>query len=210
MTINLTIQAEVINIRSDTPRQNDIFLVDTNVWLWQTYLRSIPSDPRVREKISTYTSYLQKARVGGATLAYSGLILAELAHVIERTELGIHNQLSGSSLHAKEYRHNNPTERANVVEKVESAWKQVESLAVSIGLVVNEEVTNAALTRFRTQALDGYDLLILEAIGRAEVGKVQVITDDMDYAVVPGIQVFTNNGLVLQQATAQGKLITTR
>jgi hypothetical protein len=76
-----------------------------------------------------------------------------------------------------------------------------------IDLAVNEEITNAALTRFRTQALDGYDLLILEAISRAEVGQVKVITDDMDYAVVPGIQVFTNNGLVIQQATAQGKLL---
>lgn len=50
----------------------------------------------------------------------------------------------------------------------------------------------------------------LEAISRAEAGQVKVITDDMDYAVVPGIQVFTNNGLVIQQATAQGKLLTTR
>ncbi len=210
MPINLTIQAEVIDIRSDTPRQDDIFLVDTNVWLWQTYSNSIPSDPGVRAKTRIYTSYLKKARVAGATLAYSGLIFAELAHVIEKKEYEIYQSRIGRQVKLKDYRHNNPTERANVVTEVESAWNQVERFAVPIDLTVNEEITNASLARFKTQALDGYDLLILEAISRAEAGQVKVITDDMDYAVVPDIQLFTNNGLVIQQARIQGKLITAR
>jgi hypothetical protein len=209
MPINLTIQAEVIDIRSDTPRQDDIFLVDTNVWLWQTYTNAIASSRNAPNKIRAYTPYLSKAR-RNATLVYAGLILAELAHVIEKTEREIYNQQTRSSLDAKEYRHNNLAERANVVAEVESAWQQVEGLAVPIDLIVNEEITNASLARFKTQALDGYDLLILEAISRAEAGQVKVITDDMDYAVVPGIQVFTNNGLVIQQAAVQGKLLTTR
>jgi hypothetical protein len=37
MTINLNIKADIIDIRNDTPQQDDIFLVDTNVWIWQTY-----------------------------------------------------------------------------------------------------------------------------------------------------------------------------
>jgi hypothetical protein len=104
----------------------------------------------------------------------------------------------------------NAAARANVVAEVESAWQQVEGLALPIDLIVNEEITNASLTRFKTQTLDGYDLLLLEAMSRAEAGQVKVITDDMDYAVVPDIQLFTNNDLVLQQAAAQGKLIATR
>lgn len=79
-----------------------------------------------------------------------------------------------------------------------------------IDLTVNDEVTSSALARFKTQALNGYDLLILEAVSRAGAGQVKVITDDMDYAVVPDIQLFTNNGLVIQQATTQRKLIATR
>jgi len=210
MPINLTIQAEVIDIRSDTPRQDDIFLVDTNVWLWQTYTNAIASSRNAPNKIRAYTPYLSKARRNGATLVYSGLILSELTHVIEKTERQIYNQRTGSTLDAKEYRHNYPAERANVIAEVESAWKQVEGLAVPIDLPVNEEITSASLARFKTQALDGYDLLILEAISRAGADQVKVITDDMDYAVVPDIQVFTINGLVIQQATAQRKLLTTR
>jgi hypothetical protein len=210
MPINLTIQAEVIDIRSDTPRQDDIFLVDTNVWLWQTYTNAIASSRNAPNKIRAYTPYLSKARKNGATLVYSGLILSELAHVIEKTERKIYNQRTGSTLDAKEYRHSYPVERANVIAEVESAWNQVEGLAIPIDLTVNDEITKVSLTRFKTQALDGYDLLILEAIDRAEAGQIKIVTDDMDYAVVPDIQVFTNNGLVIQEAAAQGKLLSAR
>ncbi|MBE9102333.1 hypothetical protein [Vacuolonema iberomarrocanum] len=210
MPINLSIQADIIDIRSDVPRREDIFLVDTNVWLWQTYTNAVASSRNASNKIQSYTPYLRRARQNGATLVYSGLILAELAHVIEKTERKIYNRRTGSSLESKEYRHNNSTERANVVAEVESAWRQVEGLAVPIDLLVNEDITNSSLLRFRTQALDGYDLLILEAISRSEAGQVKVITDDMDYAVVPGIQVFTNNGLAIQQANVQRKLLTIR
>lgn len=212
MAINLTIQAEVIDICCDAPNQEDIFLVDTNVWLWQTYSGFTPHNPGVQAKIKAYTSYLKQARVVGATLAYSGLILAELAHVIERRECEIYQQRVGckTKLKLKDYRYNYPAERTNVVAEVESSWKQVEQLGVSINIIVNDEITNSALNRFRTQALDGYDLLILEAISRAGAGQIKVITDDMDYAVVPGIQVFTKNNFVIQQAAVQGQLIIKR
>ena len=210
MTVNLTIQANVVDIRNDVPQQTDIFLVDTNVWLWQTYTNAISTSRRAPNKMSMYTPYLGQARRQGATLAYTGLILAELAHVIERTEREIHNRNNRSKIEAKSYRHNLPAERANVVAEVESAWQQIKALAVPLDLFINEETTTAAICRFKQQALDGYDLLILEAVSRAEVGQVKIITDDMDYAVVPDIQLFTGNGQVIQQAQAQGKLLTSR
>jgi hypothetical protein len=58
MTVNLTIQADVIDIRQDPPRQSDIFLVDTNVWLWQTYTNLLSTSPNAQQKIPLYTSYL--------------------------------------------------------------------------------------------------------------------------------------------------------
>ena len=39
MKIELNVQAEVIDITTDNPQPNESFLVDTNVWLWQTYSR---------------------------------------------------------------------------------------------------------------------------------------------------------------------------
>ena len=41
MAINLTVQATVVDIRSDTPKPYDTFLVDSNVWYWLTYIRAL-------------------------------------------------------------------------------------------------------------------------------------------------------------------------
>jgi hypothetical protein len=205
MAINLIIQADVIDIKNDSPRKSDIFLVDTNVWLWQTYTNA--SAIAQAYQLNNYPNYLAQALEIEATLSYSVLTLAELASVIERIELDIYNRNNGLSLKIKEYRHNYHTERANVVAEVQSAWSQVEAIAASADLQINDAIAKSALTRFQTQAVDGYDLLILEAISRAGAGQIRVITDDMDYATVPDIQVFTSNRNVIQAASQQGKLL---
>lgn len=198
------IQADIIDIKTDTPQQNDIFFVDTNIWFWQTYTNAaFTAKPY---QITDYPNYINKTLQNGATLTYSGLTLAELAHIIEKAEYDIYVKSNGY-LRIKEYRHNYPIERANVVTKVKSAWSQVKALAISINLTVDDATTDAAINRFTTQAVDGYDLLMLEAISKAGAGTVKIITDDMDYSVVPGIQVFTSNNYVIQDAAIQKKLV---
>ena len=71
--------------------------------------------------------------------------------------------------------------------------------------MIDETKTNTALLRFQTQLLDGYDLLILEAMDKA--GVKQIITDDGDYLTVPGIRVFTANSGAISAARSQGKLL---
>jgi hypothetical protein len=71
---------------------------------------------------------------------------------------------------------------------------------------VDDVSINKSLVRLQTQPLDGYDLLILEAIDQA--GIVNVITDDGDYVTVPGIKVFTANRNAIAAAANQGKLLT--
>lgn len=61
------------------------------------------------------------------------------------------------------------------------------------------------LLRFQSDALDGYDLFLLEAARAAGISKV--ITDDGDFCSVPGIEMFTKNQRVITSAQTQGKLI---
>ena len=77
------------------------------------------------------------------------------------------------------------------------------SIAVCTDILINEVITKVALSRFQTQLLDGYDLLILEAMDKA--GVKQIITDDGDYVTVPGIKVFTANSGAIVAAKSQGK-----
>jgi hypothetical protein len=198
------IQADIIDIKTDTPQQSDIFFVDTNIWFWQTYTNAAFTAKRYQ--ITDYPNYINKTRQNGATLTYSGLTLAELAHIIEKTEYDIYVQSNGY-LHFKKYRHDYPTERANVVAEVQFTWRRIKKIAIPIDLTVDDATTDAAINRFTTQAVDGYDLLMLEAISIAGAGTVKIITDDMDYSVVPGIQVFTSNKYVIQDAAIQKKLV---
>jgi hypothetical protein len=73
---------------------------------------------------------------------------------------------------------------------------------------VNDIIISAALYRFQSQRLDGYDLLILEAISKSDPDQIRVITDDSDYVTVPGIQVFTRNQSSIAAARNSGRLIT--
>jgi hypothetical protein len=229
MTIELNVQAEVIDITTDTPQPDDSFLVDTNVWLWQTYSRfSAPqlsrsdfarfsdSNPQrarseaenVQKKIAKYIPYIKKGRVAGAKIFYSGLILAELAHLIEKTEYEIYkNKNRQPLLTLKQYRHTLPNERGNVVAEVQSMWSQVEALGISADLTINGMATQAFLARLQTQALDGYDPFLLEAINQSVSGQIQVLTHDMDYVTANNIRVFTANGDALSEARKLGKLL---
>ncbi len=78
------------------------------------------------------------------------------------------------------------------------------SLADPLVAAVDNQMANDALVRFQIEKVDGYDLFILESMRNH--GVVQVITDDGDFATVPGIQVFTANRNVIAAARNQGKL----
>lgn len=207
MAINYTIHADVIDIRQDLPKPDDVFLVDTNAWYWLTYTRASQGDqPPKSYKVNDYTSYISKALSAKSQLHRCGLSLAELAHLIERTELEIFSKASGFDKNKKkEFRHNHPTERTHVIAEIQAAWGLVEIMSQTVDIQINKHTTDTALSRLSTQILDGYDLFILESIMKAGIAKV--ITDDGDFATVPDILVFTSNTNVLQAARTQGKLV---
>jgi hypothetical protein len=206
MTLDLIVRADVVDIRTDTPCKSDIFLVDTNVWLWYSYPNSTTDlDPARQKDVSNYLSYLIQAASVGATLAYSGLILVELASVIERNELKTF-QKAFPRIKPKEYRHNFSQERANVAKIVESAWAMVRDFAISIDLMINDTAIDNALQRFQEQSLDGYDLLHLETMIQADAGQIKIMTDDCDYCTIPEIQLFTSNSNVIEASGSQHRL----
>lgn len=201
MAVNYTMQAQVIDITNDTPKEEDVFFVDTNVWYWTTYPKATSFIPGNK---SDYPNYLNKALGVNAKVYHSGLSLAELAHLIEDTERDIYMQKVGA-IKPKEYRHNRSGQRAQVVSEIEAAWVQVENLAIPLALTIDKATTNAALARVQTEKVDGYDLFMLEAMKNNTV--VQIITDDGDFATVHGIQVFTANRNVISAARQQKKLL---
>ena len=206
MPVNYAIKADVIDLRNDTPKPYDLFLVDSNVWYWTTYTKANLADRQPKAyQINDYPTYIGKALSAKSKLFRCGLSFAELAHLIEKTEREIYVRANGV-LSTKEYRHNCSSGRSNVITEVQTAWDQIKSMSQMIEVQIDETITDAALSRFSTQPLDGYDLFMLEAISKA--GVLKVITDDGDYSTVPGIQLFTANQNVIMAAQSQNKLLT--
>jgi len=72
-------------------------------------------------------------------------------------------------------------------------------------VVIDGARTARALSEFKSLAIDGYDLFLLQA-ARA-CGVTQIISDDGDFCIVPGVTLFTSNQTVIAAAGAQGKLV---
>jgi predicted nucleic acid-binding protein len=203
MPINYSIQADVVDITVDAPTADDMFLVDTNVWYWMTYPKATSYVPN---QLSEYPDYLNKALNANAKIHHSGLSLAELAHLIEKTEREIYERTIRAAIKTKEYRHNHPAERSRVTLEIQAAWGQVTSLSPAgpLAITVDAAATTAALNRCHADKVDGYDLFVLESMKNH--GVVQVITDDGDFATVQGIHVFTANRNIIHAAKVQKKL----
>jgi hypothetical protein len=190
---------------STIPRSTDAFLVDTNAWYWHAYsgagaLQGSATPGQMR----LYSDYLRRGIATG-TIAYrTGLCLAELAHLVEQNERDAYCQ-AVSPITSKDYRHNLPSERVRVVHEVQNAWARVKAESLPLSLVIDDATTDAALARFATQAVDGFDLFLLE--GMSAAGLTQVLTDDGDYCTVPGLEVFTANPRVLAAARSARLLL---
>ncbi|TLU87966.1 MAG: PIN domain-containing protein [Chlorobium sp.] len=206
MAINFLIRAEVVDLRSDTPKSEDVFLVDTNVWYWMTYSRaSFGAHPPAYYQTSHYPGYTNAVLGAGAKIFQSGLTLAELAHLIEKVEREIYEAAHGS-IKPKDYRHNLSVERIRVNAEIQAAYGLVRTLADLLVVSIDNVTVTTALHRLQTEQVDGYDLFILESM--RSHGVTQVITDDGDYTTVSGIRVFTANQNVIQAARTQGRLVT--
>jgi len=206
MAVYYTVRADVIDIAHDKPLASDRIFVDTNVWFWLTYSRaSLGKTPPRGYQLTRYNAYTNAVLVAGGTLLHSGLNLAELVHLIEKTEHEIYEKLHVPLL-LKEYRHNYPSEHQTVRAELTAVWMSVQGLSNSLDCSIDDTTTAAAFASFGNVKVDGYDLFMLETMRRN--GVTNIITDDGDFVTVPGICVFTSNRGVIAAAQAQGKLIT--
>ncbi len=108
----------------------------------------------------------------------------------------------------KDSRHNDSSQRANVIAEITNCWQAVESLASELrgGVVANAGLVASALPLMSWCAVDGYDLFMVEVLKAA--GVIQVLSDDGDFCTVAGITLFTANRAVIAQATSQQRLAT--
>ena len=210
MAIDYRVVANVVDIRKNMPqKESDVFFVDTNAWYWFTYSRvSMAPNPPQAYRVSGYTEFIKKALSVKANLYWCGLTFSELTHLIERAEWSIYKVANslGENFTMKQFRHNYPEERENVVSEMESVCIQLKSMAKILPIDVDCDSPGTILGILQNNELDGYDALVTDAIRKA--GIVNVVSDDGDFAGVEGINLFTANHNVIETARNAGKLIT--
>lgn len=204
----MKIHATVIEISKDTPKQSDTFFVDTQVWHWLTYCQHL-GRKNLPSRAQEYIKYIHKIGAENATLRRCGLSLAELANVIDRDERDIFNKIQSKNNQPlvddpKEYRHNYPHERRRVQDMIKASWEMVKRFSSPTTINLNEPLTDNTLNLICSCPVGSYDSLLAESMRVSRI--VQIITDDKDFATIPGIQVFTNNKEVIREARNQNKL----
>lgn len=201
MAVNLTVRAQIVDLANHAPAAGESYLVDTNVWWWTSYAFAPELAPEKKPRpyqLSVYPDFLKRAKIAGAKLHWSPLTWPELAHHIERTEFEMAKYYgSPNAENAKSYRHNDLAERARVVQVFADAWDEIQELGSSLGdVVVSPALLAEAATLQKEAGLDGYDLFLALALRTANI--TGIITDDGDFATVPGIRLFTANRNVLR------------
>lgn len=202
----LTIRANVVDLGHDTPKSDDKFLVDTNVWYWMAYPNASlnPVAPQAYQ-VEKYPTYLSSAIDKQSAIYWSSLTLAELAHNIESSERQVYSATAGREIKPKEYRHGYRDQRIKTNNIIRDSWNVVKQIGSCAETVLDEAATDDGMATFLNAQIDGYDLFILTAMRSKNLSSV--ITDDGDYATVRGITVFTANQSVIEQARAAGKLL---
>jgi predicted nucleic acid-binding protein len=203
----MDIKAKIIDIRSTDPTGDFAFFVDTNAWYWMTYTRASTKGLQAPEKhqLEQYLRFIKKAREAGSSIYRCSLSFAELAHRIEVCERQICSlyRRGGAVIKSKAFRHD-AAERPNVLAEIEGSWEQVKSMSESISLPVDDGAATEAMTLLKACAVDGYDAFHVQALQRGNL--TAVLTDDADFATIPGIAVLTGNLGLLGQATREGHL----
>jgi predicted nucleic acid-binding protein len=201
------VAANIWDIRSTDPDPAAEFLVDTNAWYFTTYTRASILAVGQPKKYQTqqYSRFIKRALDAGSILHRCDLSLAELSHAIEECERRIFIEfIAKRDVPMKEYRHCEDEERKQVVSEIESAWGQITEMSRCLGLSIQGPTTESALSDLKSCPIDGYDVLLLQAMKQGKL--TSIITDDSDFATVPGIEVFTCNPDLIQLAGKQGHL----
>lgn len=202
----LSIRASIIDIRTDKPKNNDSFIVDSNVWLWLLYPPlTVDSNNNPKQQATNYPNYIKFALAEKANLLTSGLAYAELAHRIEATEKSIYDSRLQQELKPKDYRHNYPMERARIVQLINDAWSDILNYAHLLEVKLDADFMSKASSLLRFVGLDGYDVFLTQLA--IDTGYTNIITDDADFATVQELTVFTANPMVINLARQSGKLI---
>ncbi len=198
----IDIKATVFDIQKDYSVFGQTFFVDSNVWYWVTSPQGY--DAAAYYQNEYYPPFFEKA-CGSSKIFASIINLVEVANIIEANHLRIYNQLHSPPISKKDMRYDMPGERKDVVEEIQASWGCLKALAVVIDTEIDGDTDSKdALDLISAYPIDSYDSII--SLTMKKHGIDCILSDDCDFATLPGISVYTANKNVIETARRNGKL----
>lgn len=176
---------QIFDINSHRPIKGERYFVDTNVWFWTTYVASkgvvLPQHPE-QYQLSEYPAFLERALNDGATLCHCPLTLAELANVIEKTELDLYRRsIKNDYFEKKEFRRITQ-KRKNVLDEIQVAWNSINAMSKCIDIKLDENFVAQGTKIMWEGTVDSFDAFFIQIMRDHKIDYV--ITDDHDFSTI--------------------------
>ncbi|MBE2895736.1 type II toxin-antitoxin system VapC family toxin [Pasteurellaceae bacterium HPA106] len=163
------------------------FFVDTNIWIYQTYVSGAFLSEHSQKKAIKYSDFIQQVLSNNGKLFTSSLCLSELAHVIEKKSFENY-KVNNPNITLKKFR-GIKTEREKVISIVSLAWEDIKSISTIIEINITKDNGNHIIDKLREAPLDAYDAYYLLIMENNKISNI--LTDDKDFQTVQSIDVYS-------------------
>ncbi|MGJ0514455.1 MAG: PIN domain-containing protein [Methylomicrobium sp.] len=177
--------SQILDLNSHQPIKGERYFIDTNVWFWATYVASksivLPQQPD-QYQLNDYPKFLQRALDDGASLCHCPLTLAELANVIEKTELDIYRQRIGNNYYEKKEFRRIESERKAVLNEIEVAWSSINAMSKCIDIKLDLKFVELGRNILGEGTVDPFDAFFIQIMRDHYIDYV--VTDDRDFTTI--------------------------
>lgn len=186
--------AQVLSIQKETPKKNERYLIDTNVWFWFTYasnkIGAIPNTPS-KYQLEHYPKFIESILKENAQPCHSSLSLTELANIIEKTEFDIYKVESNQPYLERKAFRKLQSEKQKVISEIEAAWSVINQISCCIDSKVDKSFMDSSFEFYKKSPLDPYDAVFLQTMSANKIDYI--VTDDIDFQNVNSLILLTAN-----------------
>ena len=164
--------ANIINIKTYSPKSTDVFFFDNNVWMY--LFCSLGNHNRARQ--SAYSSFLQSVQTARATIFISSMVISEFANRYLRMDYEQWKRTTRnySAEFKKDYV--GSTQYSTTVEEIKIQINQIMSVCEKSSDNFNAIDLNDVFTHL--QDIDFNDSYYIEL---AKLDNWKIVTDDKDF-----------------------------
>lgn len=177
--------SQILDLNLHRPIKGERYFVDSNVWFWATYVASkrvvLPQHPE-QYQLTNYPAFLERALNDGAILCHCPLTLAELANVIENTELDIYRRSIGNEYFEKKVFRRIASERQTVLNEIQVAWSSINEISKCIDIKLDLKFVDQCSNILGEGKVDPFDAFFIQIMRDHKIDYV--VTDDHDFSTI--------------------------